>query len=39
MNDDIFLPYTKLNKNLVDYILNDLPKEYNSIEIAIYFYI
>lgn len=39
MNDDIFLPYTKLNKNLVDYILNDLPKEYNNIEIAIYFYI
>lgn len=39
MNSDVFLPYTKLDKNLVDYIINDLTKEYKKIEIAIYLYI
>lgn len=39
MNSDVFLPYTKLDKNLVDYIMSDLPSEYKKIEIAIYLYI
>lgn len=39
MNNDIFLPYTKLDKKLIDYILSDLPAGYDKIEIAIFLYI